>query len=145
MTSPARIPLALAAALLLALLAVAGPGQEEPAPPPAETDPAETAREERAAPALETPVTLETLVARVETLERIVLGARAGEGVAPPRIELPGDDPTQRRVVELERRLQRLELGASTPAGGLGLVESRLRQVESRLSRVEGDLRTIRR
>ena len=140
MTSPARIPLALAAALLLALLAVAGPGQEEPAPPPAET-----AREETAAPTPEAPVTLEALAARVETLERIVLGARAGEGVVSPRAQLPGDGPTQRRVADLERRLQRLELGASTPAGGLGLVESRLRQVESRLSRVEGDLRTIRR
>jgi hypothetical protein len=145
MTSSARIPLALAAALLLALLAVAGPGQEEPTPPPGETDPGETAREETAAPGLETPVTLETLAARVETLERIVLGARAGEGVVSPRAQLPGDDPTQRRVADLERRLQRLELGASTPAGGLGQVESRLRQVESRLSRLESDLRTLRR
>jgi len=140
MTSSARIPLALAAALLLALLAVAGPGQEEPAPPPGEAP-----TEETAAPTPEAPVTLETLAARVETLERVVLGARAGEGVVSPRGQLPGDDPTQRRVADLERRLQRLELGASTPAGGLGLVESRLRQVESRLSRVESDLRTIRR
>lgn len=134
-----RLPLALAAALPLALLAVADPGQEEPSPPAGETAPAETP------PSPAPPVTLETLAARVERLESLVLGARAGRGVVSPDLELPGTDATGLRLAELERRLQRLELGASTPAGGLAQLESRLRGVESRLSRVESDLRTLRR
>lgn len=142
MTPRHRLPLAFAAALPLALLAFAGPGQEEPSPRPAEA--AETVPAE-APPAPAPPPTLEALAARVDLLERMVLGARAGEGVVSPDLELPGTDTTGLRLAELERRLQRLELGASTPAGGLGQLESRLRGVESRLSRVESDLRTIRR
>lgn len=135
MTRDPRMLAALAAALLLSLVAVAGPGQEE-APVPAAEDAAE---------APEPPLTLETLAARVERLELLVLGSRAGTGVGSPSPELPVGDPGALRLAELERRLQRIELGASTPAGGLSQLDSRLRSVESRLSRVESDLRTIRR
>jgi hypothetical protein len=131
--------------LLLSLLAVAGTGLVEEAGSPGEAP----ASEEPAPPlegpvTLETPVSVEALAARLEALERIVLGVRAGEDGGSPALGLPGPDPT-RRLAELERRLQRVELGASSPAGGLGQVESRLRQVESRLSRVESDVRAIRR
>lgn len=134
MTTRARSLLAVPTMVLLALLAGPGPGQEDQAA--AGEGSADSAPPEETA-----PPTLETLAARVERLERIVLGAGGGEGVVAPDLELPGTDTTALRLAELERRLQRLELGASTPAGGLAQVESRLRQVESRLSRVETDLR----